>query len=463
MRYLRQLPLKVSAPLALGIVVSLAVLAFSEIGSRRLEEMNRTQLASLEMISTLHEILGLVTDAETGQRGYFLTGRPEYLDPYKAALPKVDERFKRLRELLVRIGTPLQRDQAARINNLVGKKIGELEASLALQEKSGRDAALELMNTGLGKKAMDELRTEIFSLSDAQRQAQVVNTTTWTRDIEYARFAVQIMTASTIALLLVVWFLARREIRLQEERRMQLADERRRLERDVIERTAELTELSTYLQAVREDEKARLARDIHDELGGILVSAKMDVSAVAQKLAGKDGAGADKLGRALAALDEGVTLKRRIIEELRPTLLDNLGLGAALDWQVREVCKRAGLGCELNLCDETADLPPDVAIGLYRIVQEALTNVVKYAKARQVSVELMRDAEGVSLVITDDGIGVPETASHNRLSHGIIGMRQRVRALSGEFAIHGTPGKGTQIEVRIPLAPQVVDTVVTTA
>ena len=151
-------------------------------------------------------------------------------------------------------------------------------------------------------------------------------------------------------------------------------------------------------------------------------------------------------------LDEGVEMKRRIIEELRPTLLDNLGLASAIDWQVKQVCDRAGLQCTLNLEESDIELPPEVSIALYRIVQEALTNVVKYAKARHVEVDLVQNAEEVSLVLQDDGVGLPPGADTNALSHGISGMRQRVRALGGEFTIRGKPRAGTTLEVNIPLA-----------
>ena len=157
----------------------------------------------------------------------------------------------------------------------------------------------------------------------------------------------QLMTAFTVALLLVVWLLARRDAQQREARRRSVVEDKRRLEAVVEERTAALSELSNHLQVVREDEKSKLARDIHDELGGILVSAKMDVAWVEERLKKRDPESAAKLERALQALDDGVQIKRRIIEELRPTLLDNLGLAAALDWQVHEICDRAGLECAI--------------------------------------------------------------------------------------------------------------------
>ncbi len=445
------LPLRVAFPLALGIIISIGILAFSEIGSRELEQVVQSHSTALEMQASLYELLGLVTDAETGQRGYMLTGKQEYLEPYRQAQARLPERYQRLRDLVVANGTEAQRAQVGRINALIGRKLGEIEATIALYDRSGRQAAFELMDTGIGRQAMDDLRAEVTSLADKQLASMNQSASRWRHDIDFARFSVQWLTACTIALLAIVWLLARREVRLQIERRRLLATESERLDREVRERTAELTELSSHLQTVREEEKSRLARDIHDELGGILVSAKMDISGVAQALKDHDPKLNARLARASAALDEGVAVKRRIIEDLRPTLLDNLGLGPAIDWQVTEVCKRAGLRCSLDVPDDMTQLPPDVAIALYRIVQEALTNIVKYAGAELVSVTLVRHDDGVELAISDDGVGLPRTATHDRLSHGIAGMRQRVRQFAGEFNITGEPHQGTHINVRIPL------------
>src|SRR6185437_4579996 len=137
------------------------------------------------------------------------------------------------------------------------------------------------------------------------------------------------------------------------------------------------------------------------------------------------------------------------------------GISSALDWQVRQTCERAGLACELNLAD--IELPPEVSIALYRIVQEALTNIVKYASARNVDVELLGDSEGVSLIVHDDGAGLRAGVETSRLSHGIVGMRQRVRALNGTFKISSRAGTGTTVEVFIPLPAPATEPVTTKA
>jgi signal transduction histidine kinase len=440
-------------PLLLGIVGSLALLLFAELGYQRLESAAQRVAASLELQSSLYEAQALVVDAEAGQRGYLLTGRDEYLVPYREALAKIEPTFTRLRELTRTIGTPELRDSASRLNTLIGKKLAEMEATLALNERSGRDVAFELMNTGIGRRTMDAIRAEVALMTQQQREVWSEGAERWARDLSIIRVGLQAMTAFTILLLIVVWMLVRRDTAHREQERLRLAGEQARLENVVDERTAELSELSNYLQSVREDEKSRIARELHDEMGGILVGAKMDVAAAAKQLGQADtSAAATRLSRAIKSLDDGIAVKRRIIEDLRPTLLDNLGLGAALDWLVRGTCERAGLGCSINLDDRADALPPEQSIAIYRIVQEALTNVLKYAKAKSVTVDLVRSAGGVTLSFADDGVGLPEDALSNHLSHGIAGIRQRVRALHGEFTIRGAPGEGTLIDVHLPLS-----------
>ena len=444
------LPFKIVIPLLLGIVASLAIAVYAELGFRRLEIANRQMAVALEMQAALHESLSLIVDAETGQRGYLITGKEEYLQPYQAALPRIDDAFHRLRELLTLHGTPEQRDSLGKLNELFGKKLAELEAVIALYKKDGSDAAQALINTGIGRRTMDEIRVTVDQMVGTHRRQIDDATQRWSGDIAFARAGMEIMTAFTVALLLVLWLLARRDAQQRDERRRTMQEDQHRLEALVQDRTADLSELSNYLQVVREDEKSKLARDIHDELGGVLVSAKMDVAWVEKRIKGRDAEATAKLERTLQALDDGVQIKRRIIEELRPTLLDNLGLAPAIDWQVNEFCSRAGLKCTLALPGDDLTLDPRVSIALYRILQEALTNIGKYARAKNVRVELNTADDNISLLIEDDGIGIPDGAQKNKLSHGIAGMRQRVRALHGEFSIHRRPEGGTLIEVNIP-------------
>ena len=448
------LPYKIVVPLVLGIVASLAIAVYAEFGFRRLEVANREMGAALEVDATLHEMLALVVDAETGQRGYLLTGKDEYLQPYSSALPKIDDALHRLRELLVVHGTMAQRDALGRISSLVGRKVSELEMTIALYQKGDTATVDALMSTGIGNRTMGDIRRAVQAMTATDRQQFDDATRRWAADIAFARLGMQVMTTFTVALLMIVWLLSRRDMAQREERRRTVVEDKKRLEELVEERTAALSELSDHLQIVREEEKSKLARDLHDELGGILVSAKMDVDWVEQHLKERDPAATAKLERAQQALDDGVQIKRRIIEELRPTLLDNLGLSAALEWQVHEVCNAARLTCTIDTPGDDQPIHPQISIALYRILQEALTNIVKYAHAKNVHVSLALTPDTVTLLIEDDGIGIADSAPSDRLSHGIAGMRQRARALHGEFSIARRPDGGTLIEVNIPLPDQ---------
>ena len=244
--------------------------------------------------------------------------------------------------------------------------------------------------------------------------------------------------------MITIYVLARREI-IQRERI------RRTLEEQVRERTAELSELSSNLQTVQEEERARLAHDLHDELGSILVSSKMDVSWVYNRLKDKDTVLAQRLARAMAVLDEGVDVKRRIIEDLRPTVLDNLGLAAAFDWYVDHTCQRGNLKCEMSIDPPDMQLASPISIALFRILQEALTNILRHAKAANAWITLKQANDGLRFVIRDDGLGLSREAEKKRLSHGILGMRQRITSLGGEFRIESTSGAGTTITIFVPL------------
>jgi signal transduction histidine kinase len=435
--------------LLLALALSGAVVAFSEQTHRRLGEANQQIATSTEAQGILSELLALVIDAETSQRGFLMTERHEYLEPYVVSLPQINPKLTRLRAATH--GSPAIRARVDHIGELISERFSELDASLVLYRSRGQKAALELVRTDFGRRSMDRLRREADAVQLALRTDLIQRHRSWNQDVAFSRLGLAIIAGLNVALLLLAYVQARRDILQRERQRHSLVEQRRHLEEQVQERTAQLSELSSNLQKVQEAEKAKLARDIHDELGSILVSARMDVSWARRRVEPLDQAAAQKLARASSTLDEGVQIKRRIIEDLRPTLLDNLGLAAALGWHVNEACERGGLHPHLSLPEEDLELPSQVAIALFRVVQEALTNVLRYAKARNVWVSLERMSTGVALVLRDDGVGIAPQALGHRLSHGIVGMRQRIASLGGIFRIGRVAGGGTAIEVFVPL------------
>ena len=216
------------------------------------------------------------------------------------------------------------------------------------------------------------------------------------------------------------------------------------------ERSRELASLSNFLQTHSEREKALLARELHDALGGILTPAKMDLAWLESRL-GSDPEYADRMRRLNALIDSGIDLKRRIIETLHPSLLDHLGLASALQWYVEEACRTAGVECRLMVSERLERLSPDLEIALYRLVQESVANIVKHAQARVLELKLERTAEGLAVEIADDGVGIADIEKAKRLSHGLAGMMHRVRSVGGTFDVQSQAGRGTRIDVFVPL------------
>ncbi|MGH8287464.1 MAG: sensor histidine kinase [Steroidobacteraceae bacterium] len=223
----------------------------------------------------------------------------------------------------------------------------------------------------------------------------------------------------------------------------------RDLETLIEARTRELSTLSSHLQELSEKEKSELARNLHDELGGLLTAAKMDLSWLQSRV--PDPTLQERLAQLGAVLDEAMDLKRRVVEDLRPSLLDHFGLPTALRAYVESVCAKAGLRADIAVPEDGASIPKDTAIALFRIVQEGLTNIVRHAGARSVTLRFTMGDEGCRFTLSDDGRGFDATDPEFRGSHGITGMRQRVRALGGQFEIVSAPGAGTTLRVVVPI------------
>jgi protein-histidine pros-kinase len=223
------------------------------------------------------------------------------------------------------------------------------------------------------------------------------------------------------------------------------ADERE----DLAERIGELSSLSSFLQRNGEHEKASLARELHDELGGILTSLKMDLAWLRGHL-GDDPKYAPRFARLDGLVDQAIDLKRRVIENLRPSLLDHLGLGAALQWYADEACRKAAIEPHLDVDRGLERLAPDMEIACFRLVEEAVTNVVKHARATHLDLTVERAAAGLHVTVSDDGVGIADLEAARR-SHGIAGMAHRVRTLGGTLELRRIDGRGIRLEIFIPL------------
>lgn len=239
----------------------------------------------------------------------------------------------------------------------------------------------------------------------------------------------------------------RRALREAQER-----TERRRAEKQLRESHEQLRALSVYLQHVREEERTRIAREVHDELGQALTSCKLDLSWLAGKIPWNLKSLIEKTKALSAHIDSTIQTVRRISTELRPGILDHLGLIAALEWQANEFQTRTGIKCEVRAHLRQPALDQDLATAFFRIFQETLTNVIRHAGATHVSVNLKQENGRIILEVTDNGRGITPEEIANSRSMGLLGMKERAALLGGGFKIGPTrKGHGTTVTVSIPL------------
>jgi signal transduction histidine kinase len=227
-----------------------------------------------------------------------------------------------------------------------------------------------------------------------------------------------------------------------------------------IKRVAEVDQLRQWagrLELVREEERTRLSRDVHDELGGALTGLKMQLYQLRARLT-PDQAPLDDLIQTMAtSIDELVGFVRRIAANLRPLLLDDFGLLAAMEWQLAEFRQQTGLRTRIQSADTELTVPPETLNTVFRIFQEALTNVARHAQATEVEVTLEARKGELQMEVRDNGLGIAPAALAGQGSLGLMGMRERAHQAGGHLDISGSPGQGTTVRLRLPLSGAVTD------
>ncbi len=236
----------------------------------------------------------------------------------------------------------------------------------------------------------------------------------------------------------------RRAMREARER-----SERKKAVEELTESHEQLRNLAAHLQSVREEERISIARDIHDELGQVLTALKMNLMWLMNKNGDREGL-REKMMPAIDLVDSAIQSVKRICTELRPEILDHFGLGEAIAWHAEEFQKRTGIECRVTICPEGLGLDKDLSTALFRIFQEALTNVLRHAKATKVEAMLTNRDGAVMLGISDNGIGITEEQLLKADSFGLLGIRERALIWNGEVRITGDQKSGTTIMIAIP-------------
>jgi signal transduction histidine kinase len=433
----------ISLPLA---VLAVAFLIFiNEASFRKSTEAAANIEEAQQTRGAINKLLQHMLDAETGQRGYLLTGDERYLEPYNAALADIDHNLDTLRQLF----TPY-REQLAEFGLMsrhVSRKLAEMDLSVRMRKEGNEDAWKFVLTTDVGKEHMEAIREQSAKLAASSVSKMEQGQDQIRRSLQLSRIGVA--TVALAGLLAFYMYLLQTKALLASGRREQESLQRERdfLEVQVRERTANLAELATHLQNVREDERGHLARELHDELGALLTAAKLDVARLKSRLSSSMPEAAERLTHLTNTLNSGIALKRRIVEDLRPSSLSHLGLVASLEILGREFEERSGLSITTDL--EPVELGGSAQLTVYRLVQESLTNIGKYAEAKQAEISLHNFDGYVTVEVKDNGKGF-KVGSVGAGSHGLAGMRHRVEAAGGRLTVTSGEGEGTRISAVLP-------------
>jgi signal transduction histidine kinase len=212
--------------------------------------------------------------------------------------------------------------------------------------------------------------------------------------------------------------------------------------------------LSAYLQAAREEERRSIAREIHDELGQALTSIKIELSLLREEVLQDATAATERIQALKNRVDETIHAVKHIITKLRPGLLDDLGLSAAIEWQAKDFQQHTGIVCEVHSEPEEISINSEISTAVFRIFQETLTNITCHSKATRVKVDLVQTRESLKLQVRDNGRGITEEEIRDPKSFGLIGIRERAQYWHGTIEIDGKPKEGTTIIVQIPMPPE---------
>src|SRR5476651_732848 len=361
---------------------------------------NFLQSQSSRVADRLQYLNVLVLDAESSMRAYFLSGNDAYLGPTRSAVPDSEKEFTELERLLA--DNPIQLKNLSQLHTLVRRRLATLSQALDVYRAGGLDDIVAIAKVGGDRSSMDEIRLQVVIMEQEQNETMAARSAAFYHEYQKAVLLGMGVNAVAIVVLIMFYQLVRRSLKVRAAIEYALQSANETLESTVEQRTGQLSVLSRHLITISEEEKVR-----------------------------------------------------RIVENLRPSLLDNLGLCAAIESYCDEFSRLAQVRCETDIASDIAsdsEHNGDLSIALFRIVQESLTNIRKYAKAAKVTVTLMRDEQGLVLRIIDDGIGIANDKLVKPMSHGLLGMRERALLLGGMLTIRrGRNDGGTCIEVRIPL------------
>jgi signal transduction histidine kinase len=426
-------------------VLALTLLGVSELTYRDTTATLRGGIALTDQRIHTMNLLQALTALDAAEFGYLATGEAGFLTRYAATTAELPEMQMQVSAFLLDQGQAGEQT-AAQVSAFIEPKLRRVEQVMALIQAGRLPEARALLATDQRREERLALRDALNAqLTEAAVRQQRARSSIYDA-LLVNRLAVGLLTLACLLILLM--FLRRLQLRDRERSAQEsaLREERGHLESEVQRRTASLAELARHLQAVREDERAFLARELHDELGSLLTVCKLEIARAKSRVHEPEEV-LTRLAELTVYLNKGIALKRRIIEDLRPSALADLGLAVAMD----NLCEEMGasLAIPVHLSGTELVLSPEDQLAVYRFVQEALTNIGKYAQATEVRVRLDVRHGNAAVSVQDNGIGF-DTEKSRAGHHGLAGMKFRAESMGGLMRVDSKPGAGTTVYIEFP-------------
>lgn len=457
---IRHVGLRVLLVLAGYVLLSMLAIALTDGWMGELAKQGSRITKARDTISMLERLRTNILQAESAQRGYLISLQNSHGQPLDDAVNRINEKqvHETLRALETHLKSKTDEDQNPKHEELLKRvtadvegKLTELQMSTALAQKGNMEAATQMLTANdQDKTKMMQFMEDTQAFINAENKALEKLFANRNLTMSVGRLSV----AASVLMVLILVVLAMKKLIEEIIDRDRLSQ---KLETDVVnfeqkleEHTSMLKTLAVDYQYDVERDRRKLARELHDELGSILTATKMDISWVLRKIRDTAPEASEKLAKTIRYLDQGIYLKRRVVEELHPSLLSTLGLIPALKSLIESAAERNQWELDIVLPDETTVISEALGLIAYRVVQETLTNATKYAEATKMSVHLQVDERYLKLEIEDNGKGMDMT-QEMAVTHGLKGMRHRVIAIGGKLEIESEPGKGMFTLALIPL------------
>lgn len=449
----RRIGLRVVLVLGGYIVLAVLAVALTDAWINRLSDLTLRIAQTKSTIVTVEQLRTGLMQAESIQRGFMITSRPGYIAPYDDAVKQVDATLRKLETQMQAAGRDRQprfEDLVKRISAAIEGKITEMQMLISLVRDGNTEGAIKVINTDEGLIKMANFFNDTNALAAVLNQE--VEQLEQSRDRIMLAGRASVWASILLVLILVVMAVKQLLGELMNRDRLssKLNTEVVNFERKLEERTTLLKMLAVDYQYDVERERRKLARELHDELGSILTATKMDISWVMRKIKDVAPEANDKLTRTMRYLDQGIQFKRRVVQDLHPSLLSTFGLIPALKALIESAAERCQWELSLVLPPEDAKISESLGLIAYRLVQETLNNAAKYAEASKMSVHLQIDEQYMKLEMEDNGKGM-DMSERKPVTHGLEGMRHRVIAIGGKLEIRSEPGKGMFTLALIPL------------